>query len=275
MSAAAFSVLMPLWGKDLVERAEASIASATIRQELAPDRLVLTVDGPLPPELERLARRVEDGEFGPAAVLRHHRHRGVAAALQDGLVESGTEFVARADADDLCRPDRFARQIPAMAERGLDLLGAAMQEFSDEIAPGTGPLRRRPLSHEEIAQYLPIHSPFHHPTIVMRRSTVLAVGGYRDLPLLEDYWLWERMLLGGARMANLPDVLVDYRVDSSLFERRGGARLFSSDLKLQRIMLADGVTTPLQAGRNLLMRGAYRAAPGWMRRWGYRRFVER
>ena len=43
------------------------------------------------------------------------------------------------------------------------------------------------------------------------------VNSYRDLPLLEDYWLWERMMLGGARMANLPDVLVDYRVDEHLF----------------------------------------------------------
>src|SRR5699024_5980417 len=96
----------------------------------------------------------------------------------------------------------------------------------------------------------------------LRRSTALAVGGYRDLPLLEDYWLWERMMLGGAQMANLSEVLVDYRVDEDLFARRGGWRLFASDARLQRIMLADGVTT------------CPRFAPGWARRLGYRRFVE-
>jgi glycosyltransferase involved in cell wall biosynthesis len=229
----------------------------------------------VPEALEALADRVEAGSHGPALVLRHPSHRGVAAALQDGLEASPHEIVARADADDLCRPERFALQIPRMRSEGLDLLGGAMREFSDRIAPGQGPLRTRPLSHAEIVRYLPRHSPFHHPTIVLRRSTVLAVGGYRDLPLLEDYWLWERMMLGGARMENLPDVLVDYRVDEHLFARRGGWQLFASDVRLQRRFVVDRVTTPAGFLRNLGERGVYRLAPGWARRLAYRRFVER
>ena len=269
-----FSVLMPLWAKDLPERVEQAIRSVTEEQQLRPDLLILTVDGPLPAPLDALVERVGGGEFGPATVLRHDAHRGVAAALQDGLEASPHELVARADADDLCRPERFARQIPRMHRDGLDLLGAAMREFSDRIPAGEGPLRTRPLTHEEIIRYLPRHSPFHHPTMVLRRSTVLAVGGYRDLPLLEDYWLWERMMLGGARMANLPDVLVDYRVDEHLFARRGGWRLFASDLRLQRRFVRDRVTTPTGFLRNLGERGVYRLAPGWARRLAYRRFVE-
>lgn len=269
-----FAVLMPLWGKDRAERVEQAVVSATEGQQLRPDLLILTVDGPLTPELEELVKRVEAGAHGPATVLRHSAHRGVAAALQDGLESSPYELVARADADDLCRPERFALQIPRMQAEGLDLLGGAMREFSDRIAPGEGPLRTRPLAHAEITAYLPRHSPFHHPTMVLRRSTVLAVGGYRDLPLLEDYWLWERMMLGGARMANLPDVLVDYRVDEHLFARRGGWRLFASDLRLQRRFVKDRVTTPAGFLRNVGERGVYRLAPGWARRLAYRRFVE-
>ncbi|WP_232820347.1 glycosyltransferase [Brachybacterium sp. YJGR34] len=276
---APFSVLMPLWGRDRASRVEIALSSATREQQLAPDLLLLTVDGPLPEDLEALVARVESGEFGPAQVLRHDRHRGVAAALQDGLEASPHELVARADSDDLCRPERFALQIPRMDgteedPRPLDLLGAGMQEFSDRVPRGRGPLRRRPLRHEEIVEYLPYHSPFHHPTVVLRRSVALAVGGYRDLPLLEDYWLWERMMLGGARMGNLAEVLVDYRVDEELFARRGGWRLFSSDVRLQWQMARDRVTTPATFLRNLAMRGAYRFAPGWMRRIGYRRVVE-
>lgn len=270
-----FIVLMPLWGRDGAERVQQALASATTGQQLRPDHLILTVDGPLPPTLEVVARQVQEGRYGPATVLRHDAHRGVAAALQDGLEASPAELVARADADDLCRPERFALQIPRMEREGLDLLGGAMREFSDRVAPGQGPLRTRPLHHDEICAYLPHHSPFHHPTMVLRRSVALAVGGYRDLPLLEDYWLWERMMLGGARMANLPDVVVDYRVDEDLFARRGGWRLYASDTRLQRIMLADGVTTPSLYARNLVMRAAYRFAPGWARRLGYRRIVEK
>ena len=269
-----FAVLMPLWAKDRPDRVRQAIVSATESQQLRPDLLILTVDGPLPAPLEALVERVEAGAHGPATVLRHSAHRGVAAALQDGLEASPYELVARADADDLCRPERFALQIPRMRRDRLDLLGGAMREFSDRVAPGQGPLRTRPLTHAEITAYLPRHSPFHHPTMVLRRSTVLAVGGYRDLPLLEDYWLWERMMLGGARTANLPDVLVDYRVDEHLFARRGGWRLFASDLRLQRRFVMDRVTTPTGFLRNLGERGVYRLAPGWARRLAYRRFVE-
>ena len=270
-----FTVLMPLWRGDRPDRLELALRTATLDQQLPPDLLILTVDGPLPAELETVVEQVEAGAYGPARVLRHDAHRGVASALQDGLESSPHDLIARADADDICRPERFALQIPRMDAEGLDLLGSSMREFSDRVAPGTGPLRTRPLTHEEIVRYLPHHSPFHHPSVVLRRSVALAVGGYRDLDLLEDYWLWERMMFGGARMGNLPEVLVDYRVDEALFARRGGWRLFSSDVRLQRRMLLDRVTTPGGFLRNLAVRATYRFAPGWARRIGYRRFVER
>ena len=101
----------------------------------------------------------------------------------------------------------------------------------------------------------------------------LAVGGYRDLPLLEDYWLWEWMMLGRC-MGNLEQVVVDYRVDQDLFARRGGWRLYASDLQLQRRFVLDRVTTPTQFLRNVVIRGAYRFAPGSLRRFGYRKFIE-
>ncbi|GAA1712228.1 glycosyltransferase [Brachybacterium phenoliresistens] len=267
-----FTVLVPLWRGDAPDRFADALASATTSQSLRPDELLVVVDGPVPEDLERVLVDVEAGRYGPARVRRCPEHRGLAPVLQEGLTMARTELVARADADDLCRPERFARQIPLMDE--LDLLGSAMQEFSDERPPGRGPLRRRPLTHEAIRDYLPFHSPFHHPTVVMRREVALAAGGYRVLDHLEDYWLWERMLLAGARTANLPEVLVDYRVDTRLFARRGGWRMFTSDLRLQRILWQDRVTTPGQMLANIGRRGAYRFAPGWLRRVGYRTVVE-
>lgn len=269
-----FAVLMPLWAGDRADRFRAAAASATLEQTLRPDLLVLTVDGPLGDDLEAEVRRIEDGELGPALVLRHARHQGLAAVLQDALEQTPHEVIARADADDLCRPERFARQLPAFVEGGLDLLGSAMQEFSDEVPAGTGPTRRRPCTHKEIFAYLPRHCPLNHPTVVMRRETALAAGGYRELPT-EDYWLWERMILAGARCGNLPDVLVDYRVDPQLFARRGGWRMLAADLRMQRIMVADHVVGPAALVRNLIERTAYRLMPGAVRRIAYRLLVER
>src|SRR5699024_6542273 len=178
----AFTVLMPLWRGDRADRLELALRTATLEQELRPVLLILTWDGALPAELEAVVDRVEQGEFGPSLVLRHEAHRGVAAALQDGLEASPHDLVARADADDICRPERFARQIPRMDEDGLDLLGSSMREFSDTVTPGTGPLRTRPLQHEQIVRYLPHHSPFHHPSAGLLGARSRRNGPARDAP---------------------------------------------------------------------------------------------
>lgn len=275
MNTPAVTVLMPVWAGDRADRFRAAVDSATRAQTRAPDQLLVVTDGPVGAELETVLVEIEDGDFGPARVLRGDTHQGLARTLQRGLDACPTEIVARADADDLCRPERLDLQLRALSAQGLDLLSGTIQEFSDEVPVGRGPLRTRPLTHEDIVRYLPGHCPFHHPAVMMRRSVALAVGGYRELDHLEDYWLWERMLLGGARTANLPEVLVDYRVDADLFSRRGGWRMFASDLRLQRIFLRDHVTGPGRFLRNLAERGVYRFVPGPLRRIGYRVVVER
>lgn len=263
-----FSVLMAVWQGDHPDHFRDALRTVTHSQHLKPAHLVLSVDGPLPADLDAVAQDVERGEFGPATVLRHHVHSGLAATLQRGLEAAPTEIIARADADDLNHPRRFALQIPRFEADHLDILGSAMHEL------GTDRVRRRPLTHSEILRYLRDHSPFQHPTVVLRRSAVQAAGGYRTLAYMEDYDLWQRMLAAGARSANLPDPLVDYRVGPDLYDRRGGAVLFRSDLAIQRALVADGMTTRLRALRNLTIRAAYRVVPSRMRRFMYRLLVE-
>lgn len=247
-----FTLLMALWkGDEPTEVAEA-LRSATLGQDLQPTHLVLTIDGHLPPALETIVDRVEQGAYGPATVVRSRTHGGLATALTRGLAACPTEIVARADADDLNAPERFDIQIPYIAAHNLDVLGSAMREI------GTGKLRSRPTSEEEIRAYVRDHNPFQHPTVVFRASAVRQAGGYRDLPFMEDWYLWYRMLRQGARVANLAEPLVDYRVNEGLFRRRGGLAPLQSDVILQRTMLRDGATTPLRAARNIAARFAYR-----------------
>lgn len=271
---ATVTVLMPVWRGERPERFRLALRSATVEQTRTPDELIVAVDGDLPPELQDIVDKVARGAYVPARVLRSPRHQGVAKTLQMGLMAARGEIVARADSDDHYRPDRLAKQLDAMEEGDLDLVGCSMQEFSDESTLGEGILRRRPLSHSEILDYLPKHTPFHHPTVMFRREVALAVGGYKELDRMEDYWLWQRMLAAGARSSNLPDVLVDYRVDADLFGRRGGMGLFRSDLFMQKVLLEDGMISRARMMRNLVLRGGYRMCPVPLKRLGYRLFVE-
>jgi cellulose synthase/poly-beta-1,6-N-acetylglucosamine synthase-like glycosyltransferase len=67
------------------------------------------------------------------------------------------------------------------------------------------------VTHEQICADLFVESPLVHPTVVVRRQIVEAVGGYRDMGWAEDYDLWLRLVAAGCRLARLPDTLFFWR----------------------------------------------------------------
>lgn len=272
MTVVDFSVLLPVYAGDRPAWLREAFESVTTGQELPPSEVVLVRDGPVNGELQATIDDLTASSEIPVVYVPLAQNVRLARALDEGLKHCSHEIVARADADDICRPNRFAVQIPLMSN--LDLLGSAVLEFS--TAPDGRQFkepRPRPETAAEIRDYAPFHNPFNHPSVVYRRSAVAAAGGYEDMPLMEDYWLFLRMIHAGARVANTAEVLVNYRVEDSLFKRRGGWQALRSDWVFQRRIHKLGTTTTLQYLRNLAVRSAYRVVPGRLRAWGYERFV--
>jgi glycosyltransferase involved in cell wall biosynthesis len=87
----------------LLERAIESVFA----NEFAPDDFVLVLDGPVPDVTAAVIRAFE--KRGRLRVLPLAANVGLAKALNRGLALVRTEWVARADADDLNVPDRFAK----------------------------------------------------------------------------------------------------------------------------------------------------------------------
>lgn len=265
-----FSVLLPVYAGDDAAHLRRAIESIR-EQTLRPAELVVVEDGPVG---EATAAVLADAEAGdlPVVRVRLPQNRGLAEALNHGLEACAHEIVARHDADDVSAPDRFARQIPLVA-KGLDLLGSGMWEFEADADGAEQRVGTRvpPLDAAAIRAALPLRDPFNHPTVVYRRSAVLAAGGYPSVGTMEDYLLFARMVAGGARVANLPDPLVGYRVSSGAYHRRGGLKLLQTELRLQRGLLEAGVVTRGQYARNVVLRGGYRIIPTWARKPLYRR----
>ena len=265
-----FSVLLPVYGGDVPEYFWDAIESVTAQQTLKPSELVIVCDGPVGDGIAAVLNSAEDlAGTVPVTVTRLESNQGLAVALQQGLAACSHEIVARADADDLSLPQRFAVQIPHLVENDLDLLGSAIEEFTFE-GP-TGRIRRLPLTQQAIKKALPFRDPFNHPSVVYRKSAVAAAGGYEHLNKMEDYWLFARMVHGGARVANLPDVLVQYRVDDGAYVRRGGWEMLKSEIVLQGHFCRIGVTNGVQYLRNVAVRGGYRLVPSRIRRYAYRK----
>lgn len=266
-----FSLLLPVYRGDRPDHLVTAFRSTVHEQLRRPDEVVVVQDGHVGPDLASTLERLESGSPVPVRRLRLSHNVGLAQALQSGLAACRHDVVARMDADDISLPHRFLVQLPVI-EAGADLVGAAVLEVeeTDVRAGEGGVLRVPPTTPREIAEVARWRNPFNHPTVVYRRGAVLAAGGYRELPLMEDYWVFARMIAHGARVANLAEPLVRYRVGAGAYERKGGLGQLRSELRLQRRLHDEGFTTPGQMVRNTVVRGGYRLVPTTLRRRAYR-----
>jgi glycosyltransferase involved in cell wall biosynthesis len=152
--------------------------------------------------------------------VRHivNREPGIASARNVGLRAARASLVAMLDADDTCAPQRLRRQVERMAvDPTLTVLGSwvTVVDEGDRI---TG-ARRYPTAHHDVVAALPVANPIAQPSVLLRVRPVLEAGGYRDRTC-EDYDLWCRLALRGARFANLPEPLIHYRIHPSSMKSR-------------------------------------------------------
>lgn len=123
---------------------------------------------------------------------------GIVSALNAGLAWCTGEYVARMDADDIALPGRLASQVAYLdAHPGCVLVGGCAISVGGSGAPinrTTGGRHHR----TDFAVFPPRVSVAMHPLITLRRTALLAVGGYRaSHPHAEDYDLFLRLVSHG------------------------------------------------------------------------------
>ena len=149
-------------------------------------------------------------------------------AHQLGVGAARGELLARVDADDVCHPTRFEKQVALLeGDRSLAACTCGVRVTSRGREVGDGfvayvewlnSLR----SPDDILRERFIESPVVHPASMVRRGALLDAGGYREVPWAEDYDLWLRLLGGGHRIGMVPEVLLDwYDSDTRLTRTHG------------------------------------------------------
>lgn len=219
-----FSVLMSVYIKEKPEYLEIALASI-VGQTCPPDEIVLVKDGPLTSQLEDTINEFAKKNPGLLNLINLTENKGLGHALKIGLEHCSHELIARMDTDDMSRPQRFQKQIEFMiAHPEVDVLGTNIEEFHS-IPGDLNRFKVSPEHHDEIVNAIYLRNPFNHPSIMMRKTTVLQAGGYReDLLLFEDYSLFLTLWKRGARFYNLQLTLLDFRVGDGVetIKRRSG-----------------------------------------------------
>ena len=203
------SFLMPC--RDASATVEAAVRSIFL-QTREDWELLLVDDGSLDDSVRRAADLA--GTDPRVRILRRQRE-GLVAALNAGVQAASANLILRMDADDICHPQRLELMIQrALLEPELAVVGSLVRiEPADHVTPGMRHYidwLNSVVLFQEITRDIFIESPFAHPSVMLRRDAVLAVGGYRDGPFPEDYDLWLRMHAAGHAMAKVPEVLLEW-----------------------------------------------------------------
>ena len=161
-------------------------------------------------------------------------NRGLAFSLNELLeivLYREYVYIARMDADDISLPNRMALQYAFMeANKNIDAVGGYIEEFSEENISSR--IVRYPLTHDEMFQFFTKRVPLAHVTAFFRRSFFEKAGTYPTVsPTNEDTLLWMKGFQNACRFANIPEILVNVRVSSAFFGRRGGVKKAWSDFK--------------------------------------------
>lgn len=144
-------------------------------------------------------------------------------SLSLGLHLARAPLVARMDADDVSHPERLARQVAFMnAHPEVTVLGTSSR-LIDEQGQVVGHINA-PTADRDIRRTMRYRNPMCHPSVMLRRDPVQAVGGYLGGKNAEDYDLWVRLANATtARFANLPEPLLDYNASPAGQARRSRA----------------------------------------------------
>jgi glycosyltransferase involved in cell wall biosynthesis len=256
-----FSILLSLYIKENPLFLNECFKSIWLNQSIKPYEIVLVCDGPLTNELESIVDKwqKEIGSF--LKIVRLKENVGLGKALNEGLKHCTSEWVFRMDTDDICKPDRFSKQVKFIINNpDIVLFSGQVLEF-DEIPSDSSVIKAVPTYHDDIIRYAQKRSPFNHMTAAYKKSIIESVGGYQHHLYMEDYNLWLRVIAAGYRVGNHPDILLYARVGNGMHARRKGLQYIKSEKQLLDLKNKLKLPNPLYANMMFLVRSVCRLMP--------------
>lgn len=145
---------------------------------------------------------------------------GLTRNLNLALSIAKGEYIARMDADDISEPTRFEKQrLFLKTHKEVDIIGSFSKNINEfGVVLGT---RTTPINHNDILNVLPKLCPMSHPTIMFRKSSLEKLCFYNvKYTTSQDYDMWFRAASAGLRFHNLPEYLLQYRMDDKYVARK-------------------------------------------------------
>lgn len=234
-----YSVLMSVYYKENPEFLKSAIDSI-LNQTVLPEQFVIVKDGKLTDTLNQIIDNYARETSSLFTVVELEENRGLGVALDEGMKFCRNELVARMDSDDISMPNRCERELSVFEKwPELDIISGAINEFKDTIANIVS-VRRVPEMESDIKKQMRQRSPFNHPAVMYRKSSVVRCGGYGTSARKEDHDLFSRMLNQNCHAYNIQEPILYYRVGDDNIKRRKSWKNVSSYIEIMWINLQRG-----------------------------------
>lgn len=239
------SVIMPFYRGDQPTHLHEALASL-YKQSRKADEIVLIQDGPVDDALSALVEqwKLKMPEINHIVLAQN---QGLSTALNAGINAAKYEWLARMDADDICQPRRFEKQLALISKNPeVAILGSWITEYDEEMKREIA-VRKLPETHQEILRYARWRCPFNHMTVMYRKSVLQDLGLYKNYGAVgDDYELWARFLVNGYISANIQESLVSARTGTDFYnKRRRGWKYFKNEVREVNDLFRLGLIGPL------------------------------
>ena len=153
-------------------------------------------------------------------ILKKDKKQGLAYAIEFGLKYVDTEWVGFLDGDDLYLPDKIEKQLHYIDNNEIDFLGTHSWNIigiddDDNLLPSCFDVNEN-ITHLEIFNKIFTENVLTHGSMLVRKSALLELGGYRDIKGMEDWDLWQRAINNGYKFYQIPKRLYIYRLNTSI-----------------------------------------------------------
>lgn len=265
---------MSVYKNDDADFLKVALESIYDNQTRKPDEVVVVFDGPLTEPLYNVLNAFRKGRENVIKYYPQEVNRGLGEALRIGSELCASDYILRMDSDDISEPKRFEKQIAfAEAHPEFDGMGTDIAEFNEDPYKEEMRVRSCPKNHEDIVKMGRKRNPMNHVTACLKKSSLMRIGGYKTLLLLEDYYLWLRMIDKGCKLANIQESLVYVRVGNGFDSKRGSQERIEGWKVLQDYMLEHKMINRFEAMMNMLYIHAFVKTNPKLKKWLYSAFL--
>lgn len=255
-----FSVLMSIYQKEKAEYFDRAMLSIWDEQTIKPNEIILVQDGKLTNELYSSIESWKNKLGEILKIISLEKNVGLGDALNIGLKNCSYEIVARMDTDDISLPNRFEKQLKTFETYEIDICSSWVSEFEGD-EKNIISYRQVPELQADIVNYFKMRNGINHPAVMYKKAIVEKSDGYQKMIGFEDYFLWARMIMNGARFYNIQEPLVHMRAGYNQLERRSGFKYAIEEIKFLDKLRKMGFLNTFEFTRNVTIRFSARLMP--------------